>query len=435
MVEYLATNNLLSPKQFGFLGNRSTMLQLLTYLDHCAESLGNGLSVDAIHLDFQKAFDTVAHRRLMVKLKAYGIDGKLLKWIEGFLSGRSQHVKVNGCKSSEGTVISGVPQGSVLGPLLFVLYINDLPDELECMSLMFADDTKVYQTITTEEDTAAVQRDLLKLEEWSAKWLLLFHPGKCKVLTIGDLEKIIRPRAFKYELHGVVLEHEFEEKDLGITIDNLLKFDVHIEDKIKKANTMLGMIRRSFSCLSKEVFLPLYKSLVRHHVEYGAVLWSGMVSRTQIRAIEKIQMRAFSMIQGLRDMEYEEQLRTLKIPTLAARRSRGVVIEMWKHHHVYERDILTPSFKPGYSARRQLDCHRFKASGKHANTFYAIGAIAWNRLPLKIREKNDINTFKNALDKYWATSLPQIYDYLSYSPWSLEDADSKDFTREIPLLA
>ena len=186
---------------------------------------------------------------------------------------------------------------------------------------------------------------------------------------------------------------------------------------------MLGMIRRSFSYLSKDVFLPLYKSLVRHHVESGAVLWSGIISRSQIRALEKVQMRALSMVQGMSDMDYEDQLKALRIPTLAARRSRGVVIEMWKHHYVYERDILTPSFKIGYSARRQLDCHRFEAKGKHANTFYATGAIAWNRIPREVREKSTLNSFKNALDKHWASALPQIHDFLSSSPWCLKDTD------------
>ena len=436
MIEYLTARNLLSPKQFGFLGKRSTMLQLLTYLDYCSEAIGKGLSVDAIYLDFQKAFDTVPHRRLLTKLEGYGIDSKLIKWIQSFLSDRTQHVTVNGSKSREEPVISGVPQGSVLGPLLFVLYINDLPDNLECMALMFADDTKVYQEIRSEEDIAAIQRDLGRLEEWSAKWLLLFHPGKCKVLTLGDTEKLVRPRAGRYELHETILEHEFEEKDLGVIIDNHMKFDVHIEEKIKKANTMLGMIQRSFSYLNKQVFLPLYKALVRHYVESGAILWSGIISRSQVRALEKVQMRALNMIQGMDKLTYEEQLQELKLPSLAARRSRGMMIEMWKHHHVYDKDILTPSFQTGQSARRPLDCRRFAAKGLHAKTFYSIAATVWNRLPYDIRHKETINSFKSAIDSYWSQNLPQNHNYLSDPPWKTEDTDDRQvIISEIPRLA
>ena len=129
-------------------------------------------------------------------MKVYGLSKEVLKWISSFLGNRTQYVVVNGTKSSEQKVISGVPQGSVLGPLLFVLYINDLPDQLECMSLMFADDTKIFRTIKSTDDIAALQRDLIKLEEWSHTWLLKFHPDKCKVLTLDFLEKIDRPRAF-----------------------------------------------------------------------------------------------------------------------------------------------------------------------------------------------------------------------------------------------
>ena len=158
--------------------------------------MGKGLSVDSIYLDFQKAFDTVPHKRLIEKLKSYGIRNKLLCWIHSFLTNRTQHVVVNNQSSSEQKVVSGVPQGSVLGPLLFVLYINDLPDKLESSSLMFADDTKIFKAINSENDIQALQRDLIKLEEWSSIWLLKFHPDKCKVLTIGNLERIERPVLF-----------------------------------------------------------------------------------------------------------------------------------------------------------------------------------------------------------------------------------------------
>ena len=148
----MCCNNLLSNKQFGFIGGRSTTFQLLTFLDECVKTLPRGDTVDTVYLDFSKAFDTVPHRRLVGKLEAYSIYGSLLSWIPSFLIGSTQKVSVNGSLSSSKPVLSGIPHGSVLGPLLFVIYINNLPDKLCSSSLMFADDPNVFREICSEND-------------------------------------------------------------------------------------------------------------------------------------------------------------------------------------------------------------------------------------------------------------------------------------------
>ena len=179
VLKHIVENKLLSPKQFGFISGRSTVTQLLNYLNKCVDTLVNGGVVDAIYLDFAKAFDTVPHSRLLGKLKSYGINGNILKWIETFLRNRTQIVKVNGENSFSAPVLSGIPQGSVLGPLLFVIYINDLPDSVNSDSFLFADDTKILRQITSAEDSITLQNDLKMLEEWSNKWLLRFNAEKC----------------------------------------------------------------------------------------------------------------------------------------------------------------------------------------------------------------------------------------------------------------
>ena len=204
--------------QHGFRSGRSCCTQLLGVIDDWSRGLDEGLSTDVIYLDYRKAFDSVPHQRLLVKLKAYGIDGNILKWIENFLTGRSQKVVINGECSDTAEVTSGIPQGSVLGPLLFLVYVNDLPRGLNCTAALFADDTKLYKIIRSDVDRAALQNDLNQVAKWSNTWQLPFNVDKCKVLSIGkrDVER-------QYTMnHGKECQNltqvEFE-KDLGVTFD------------------------------------------------------------------------------------------------------------------------------------------------------------------------------------------------------------------------
>ena len=271
VLTYLIKNNLLSKKQFGFFTGRSTVTQLLNYIDKCTEIVANGGVVDSIYLDFSKAFDTVPHQRLSIKMKAYGIEGKVLSWIEAFLSGREQVVRVNGELSIPKPVISGIPQGSVLGPLLFVLYINDLPDVVKSNILLFADDTKIFHQVKSRNDALLLQEDVNKLEQWSDKWLLRFNTNKCHVLTLGKLENI--QHTHRYTLYDDELDHVFEEKDLGVIIDMDLNFEEHMSSKIGKANGIMGLIRRTFSYLDQTTFKKIYTSFVRPHLEYAQPVW------------------------------------------------------------------------------------------------------------------------------------------------------------------
>ena len=247
IVKHMEENDLLSKKQHGFVKGRTTTTQLLSYLTECAEIVASGKVVDAIYFDFAKAFDTVPHQRLLSKLTSYGIGGSLLEWIKSFLFDRHQIVKVNGIESYSCMVKSGVPQGSVLGPLLFVIYINDLPESISSPSYLFADDTKVLREISSKEDAKRLQDDIDTLDAWSKKWLLRFHPDKCHVLTLGKFENISHTE--RYRLGETELEHVFEEKDLGVIIDSEMKFDQHIHAKTMKANSSAGLIRHSFSFL------------------------------------------------------------------------------------------------------------------------------------------------------------------------------------------
>ena len=175
-------------------------------------------------------------------------------------------------KSDPATVFSGIPRGSVLRPILFVIYINDLPEVVKCGTYLFADDTKIFRQITTKEDALQLQSDINSLEQWSQKRLLTFHPKKCHVLMLGKFYNINHTE--KYTLHRQELEHIFEQKDLGVILDAKLKFDEHISVKVKKANIIAGLIRSAFSYLDDPLFKKLFIIFVRPHLEYGQVIWA-----------------------------------------------------------------------------------------------------------------------------------------------------------------
>ena len=316
-------NNLLSQTQFGFIKGRSTVLQLLKVLDEWTESLQSGGQIDVIYTDFEKAFDKVPHKRLLSKLKSYKINGNIIKWIESFLLSRKQRVKINGVFSNWQNVLSGIPQGSVLGPLLFIIYINDLVEVCSQGSRLFlyADDAKIFKHISNDFDKVDLQSDLDSVKQWSDTWLLKLNEKKCKVISYGKepLDKT------EYFIDSGTEQYQLEKlefiNDLGIIFDTDLKFNIHINEKVKKAYSILGVINRNFKYMSKQTFILIYKSMVRSHLEYGNCVWSP-TRIIDIEKLERVQKRATKMIFFDKKISYEERLKSLNLPTLKYRRAR-----------------------------------------------------------------------------------------------------------------
>ena len=224
-------------------------------------------TIDAIYI---KTFDKVPHRILILKLQSYGISKQTCKWIDSFLSDRKQRVHLNGNYSKWHDVTSGIPQGSVLGPILCVIFINDLPNSVEYTAYLFADDTKLYRSIRDEEDRNMVQNDLNNLFDWSSKWLLKFHPDKCKVMRIRNKRKAVDTHSYTkktFEGAETTLEIIDNEKDIVVNVDLHLTFENHISVQVNKANQMAGLIRRSFKHMDYCKFCLLFKSIVRPHLE------------------------------------------------------------------------------------------------------------------------------------------------------------------------
>ena len=285
MMDFLVKHKLINTSEHGFLKARSCLTNLLCFFEEITKWVDDGSPVDVIYLDFQKAFDKVPHQRLIL----------------------------NSWKS----VLSGVPQGSVLGPILFLVYINDLEEGVTCKIFKFADDTQLFTKTKEIGDKQNLQDDIDKLVKWSEKWQMLFNFGKCKCLHIGPGNA-----SMNYEMVGTILSITVKEKDLGVTMNANMKVSEQCRIAASKGNQVLGMIRRNITYKDKSLIVPLYKAIVRPHLEYCIQAWSPYL-RKDIDMLEKIQRSATKLIPGLRDLRYEERLKECGLTTLETRRLRG----------------------------------------------------------------------------------------------------------------
>lgn len=278
----------LSSKQHGFLQGRSIQTNLLSLTSHISKSFSEKLQTDVGYFDFSKAFDQVHHGVLLNKLKSFGFSGIFLKWIESYLTGRSQRVTFNNCLSKIISVSSGVPQGSHLGPLFFLIFINDLPDCIEnCEIVLYADDAKIFHSHDDETGCDILQDDFLNLCRWCDSNFLSLNVKKCKVLTFARSKNWIN---YNYNLNSTVIERVYQFKDLGVLFDPKLSFSLHIESIHSKAMSRLGMIKR-WSKEFNDFFITkcLFVSLVRSILEFASSVWSPsyMCHKTKIESVQK----------------------------------------------------------------------------------------------------------------------------------------------------
>ena len=272
IMKHLNDYNILTDCQQGFRKKRSTEMQLILTLHDMAKAIQSS-SIHAVLLDFAKAFDKVPHRRLLRKLQLYGIQGPLLNWLQSFLTQRFQSVVCEGQTSSQCPVTSGVSQGTVLGPLLFLLFINDLPDNVQSSVRLFADDASLYGVVASAAACDLLQSHLRRLESWQYHWQMEFNPSKCKIVTISHKNN---PPQRKYVFCGVDLEQVDSFPYLGVTISNKLKWSANASMTGAKANKSLGRIQRNLWDCPKNVKEIVYTSLVRPKLEYARAAWNPL---------------------------------------------------------------------------------------------------------------------------------------------------------------
>ncbi len=405
ITDYLRTNRILSEFQHGFVSKKSTVTQLLLALNEWTSALDSKQFVDIAYLDYQAAFDSVVHSKLAIVLSQLGIGGKMHRWIVNYLNGRTQRVKINDQYSAPMSVLSSVPQGTCLGPLLFIIYINELPKIVQNSSVyLFADDCKLHICYDRTSKPEFLQRDLNKILQWSDSMQLKLSLSKCSILNLGK-----RTQKPTYELGPVQLENCDFMKDLGVIIDSELKFSLHCSTIVKKASARMNCIFRSFETKDTSFLLQMYKTFVRPKLEYASPCWSPYLVK-DIKLVESVQRAFTRRIPEIarKNIPYAERLAHLNLESLELRRLQADLVLAYKllygHLDIDPNNLLTfhpqayANFQGQGIANTVLRLQLPKTKRACRSHFFGVRIVSpWNRLPSDVKLSRSVKEFKALL--------------------------------------
>ena len=409
MLERIVYNHLIDfvncticTKQFGFLRNHSTLQQLLIFVNTVNHSLNSNSQTDVVYLDFKKAFDSVSHNELLFKLWSFGITGNLWKWLQAYLTNRVQCVSVNNSVSDVLPVVSGVPQGSILGPIMFLVFVNDLPAAVtSSLVLLFADDAKCFKKVSEISDCLSLQQDLNNLATWSTFWNLLFNEEKCATIRFYSNHT---PLLYDYHLNSKLVATKTVHPDLGVVVSSDLQWKSHYLFILPKSYKILGLLRRVFSSVNcvraKKV---LYLSLVRSKLLYCSPIWRPHLL-SDVRALENVQRRATKFILNDSLSNYRLRLVNLNLlPLMMVFEINDIIffIKCLKHPSEYF-DIL--NYVTFCSSHTRSSTHfklRHSLAKKNSVRHFYFNRIPrlWNSLPY-IDIDQPIATIKLKLKKF-----------------------------------
>jgi len=402
LMRHLEGHKLLHPNQHGFRQARSCETQLLDFTHSLLSNMHEGIQSDIIVMDFAKAFDMVPHNRLLLKLTRLGVDPQTVGWIGSFLKGRKQRVILNGESSEEVSVLSGVPQGSVLGPALFLAYINDLPQGLASEVRLFADDTVLCKEIRDHRDADILQSDLNRLEKWSEEWQMKFHPAKCHVLHVTRSRNV---RKSIYTLHKTRLEVQESTKYLGVTLSSDLRWSKHINAVKAKASQKLGFLRRNMRVNSPHIKAQLYSCIVRSTMEYSSTVWSPHEEK-YISSLESVQRKAARWVlnRHQRTESVSAMLTQLGWLSLAERRLINRLAMLYKITNCLAHvphSFLTHSTQTRNT--RHSNMHTFAPFAPRTDyfkyAFFPQTASLWNTLPSSVLTSPSVDVFRARLQQ------------------------------------
>ena len=427
IVKFMEAHNLFNPGQHGFRMSRSCLSQLLNHYDHILYLLEMGHNVDVIYLDFAKAFDKVDFTVTLKKIKQLGIHGNVGRWIHSFLTRRTQTVLVNGSRSDPREVESGVPQGSVLGPLLFLILIGDIDQGLVAAFLSsFADDTRVGYPVDGVDDAHILQQDLNAVYLWTDKNNMELNGDKFEHVHYACSRRDEYLPQYKSNT-GENIPTTNYVKDLGITMGSDGTFKKHIKNIVSEARRQAGWILRTFKTRETMPMLTLWKSLVQSRLDYCSQLWSP-VDKGNIQCLEMVQRSFLRKIQGMSNLLYWEQLKKLRMYSQERRRERYMIIYVWRIlegqvPNISRSGSATGSIVADFHCRRGRACsvpplntHSPKAVQHLREASLPVrGQRLFNTLPQELRNITGctVETFKRALDKYLVgvPDEPQIQGY------------------------
>jgi hypothetical protein len=402
LLQYLTSKGLISKKQHAFIKNHSTATNLLECTHDWFVSLNSRHSTDIVYIDFSRAFDSIVFKKLLCKLESYGINGKLLAWIEAFLNNRSQCVVIDHCFSSVSSVLSGVPQGSVLGPILFLIFINDLESICcgESNIMLFADDAKLYSRIDIDQPSVSLQHSLDRLSHWAESWQLAINISKCCVLSTCSNKAV---SCNSYYLDRNLIPSTSYILDLGITITSDLSFHTHINNIVAKALQRNSTFFRGFVSRNLNLCRKAFVTYIRPLLEYNSIVWNP-IHIYLIDLVESVQRKFTKRILLLSGLSYAERLARLGLESLELRRLRFDLINYFKV--LNNVSPITPCdhfliHQPLPSSRSSMPYLQkpLRSNSKLSSSFFYRQVDAWNYLPCALKSSSSLTSFKSALKK------------------------------------